>query len=177
MAGVFVTVGTDHHPFDRVVAWVDRWAAVHPDRPVFVQYGTSRPPAIAQGAESLDGTELARRLAEADVVVCHGGPSTIMEVRDRGLLPVVVPRDPERGEHVDGHQQAFAREMAAIGRVRLVIDEADLASVLDAALADPTVLALSGHDVGDVEATVARVAELVDDLLTRRPARHRRAHR
>ena len=28
---VVVSVGTDHHPFDRLVEWVDRWAGEHPD--------------------------------------------------------------------------------------------------------------------------------------------------
>ena len=45
---VFVTAGTDHHPFDRLVDMVEAWARARraAGRPVrvFFQYGTSRPP-------------------------------------------------------------------------------------------------------------------------------------
>ena len=46
---VFVTVGTDHHPFDRLCAWADAWvsAARHPEIPWFLQSGTSKAPATA----------------------------------------------------------------------------------------------------------------------------------
>ena len=30
---VFVTVGTDHHPFDRLMDWIDRWGARRRERP------------------------------------------------------------------------------------------------------------------------------------------------
>jgi len=40
---VLVTVGTDHHPFDRLVGWIDRWAPPGRVRLV-VQYGTAVPP-------------------------------------------------------------------------------------------------------------------------------------
>ena len=30
---VFVTVGTDYHPFDRLVDWIDRWVAGEADPP------------------------------------------------------------------------------------------------------------------------------------------------
>ena len=36
---VLVLVGTDHHPFDRLVGWSDAWAREHPDVAVVVQYG------------------------------------------------------------------------------------------------------------------------------------------
>ena len=50
---VLVVVGTDHHPFDRVVGWADEWAASHPGVRVLVQYGTSRPPTTAEGHDLL----------------------------------------------------------------------------------------------------------------------------
>ncbi len=36
-----VTVGTDHHPFDRLIGWVNDWLAGHPDLSAqfFVQSG------------------------------------------------------------------------------------------------------------------------------------------
>ena len=49
---VFVTVGTDHHPFDRLCGWADAWVAAgrHPEVPWFVQSGTSAAPTHAPAA-------------------------------------------------------------------------------------------------------------------------------
>lgn len=44
---VFVTVGTDYHPFDRLVQWIDDWMIEGGGAArarVFVQSGTSTPP-------------------------------------------------------------------------------------------------------------------------------------
>lgn len=170
---VVVTVGTDHHPFDRLVEWADRWAAAHPDTDVFIQHGTARAPEVAHGAELIDPSELATRVAAATVVVIHGGLSSIMETRAAGFLPVVVARDPAAGEHVDGHQQAFTAHEESLGRIRLARTQDELHTVLDAAVADPATVRLTGVQT-DVSAAVEAVATLVDDLLSRRPARHRR---
>ena len=95
-ARVLVLVGTDFHRFDRLVGWVDRWAA---DRgaDVLVQHGTSRPPEVAAGQPYLDWDKVQSEIAAADVVVSHGGPATISEARKAGHLPIVVPARPGPG--------------------------------------------------------------------------------
>ena len=171
---VVVTVGTDHHPFDRLVQWVDAWARRHPEATVFVQHGSAAAPEAADGAALVEPDELAARMASAVAVVTHGGPSSIVEARTAGILPLVLARDPERGEHVDGHQQAFAAHQAAHGRIALVQDEPDLHAALDRAVADPVSQRL-GPVATDVSAAVSEVGALIDDLLARRPARHPRS--
>ena len=164
---VLVMVGTDHHRFDRLVAWADAWAVAHPDAEVFVQHGTADAPAHAEGSPSLAFRELQARTAAADVVVSHGGLSSIMEMRAAGRLPLIVARDPERDEHVDGHQQAFTAHEAAEGRVLLVDTEADLHAAIDRALADPSYLRLP-PGATDVGPAVALVASMIDDVVARR---------
>ncbi len=166
-------VGTDHHPFDRLVAWVDAWAAAHPDVEVFVQHGTAAAPQHAAGARLVTPSALAARVATATVVITHGGLSSIMEARAAGLLPLVLARDPEQGEHVDGHQQAFTAHQAERGRIRLLATEAELHAALDGALAAPATVRLGPAAAHDVSAAVDEVAGLVDDLLARRPSRRR----
>lgn len=173
---VVAMVGTDHHPFARLVAWVDAWTAAHPDADVFVQHGTAPGPEHASGAPLVDAADLAARVAGATAVVTHGGLSSIMECRAAGILPLVVARDPERGEHVDGHQQRFTAHQAERGRIRLLHTEAELHAALDEAVADPASVQLPPQAV-DTSAAVAEVGALVDDLLARRPARHRKALR
>ncbi len=164
---VLVAVGTDHHPFDRVVEWIDDWLADGPADhvDVLVQYGHSRPPTLAQGSNLLDHDDLQDAMARAAVVVCHGGPATITEARRHGKLPICVPRDPERGEHVDSHQQLFARRMGAGGIVVLAETQVDLRRTLDRALNEPARFRIPVSADGAATTSTDRFANLVSPLL------------
>lgn len=159
---VLVLVGTDFHRFDRLVGWVDRWAA---DRgaDVLVQHGSSRPPEVATGQPYLDWDKVQSEIAQADAVVSHGGPATIAEARKAGHVPIVVPRDPARGEHVDDHQLRFSRRLGASGLVTVADDEASLRAALDAAAAAGRGPAVELS--AEVAATTRRLGTLVDGLL------------
>ncbi len=135
---VVATVGTDVHPFDRMVDWIDEWALANDaGGRVFIQYGTSRKPMISAGTEYLDYGDLKDMIAAADVVITHGGPATIMEVRAIHGTPIVVPRDPLRGEHVDGHQLDFCHMLARRGDIHQATSASDLAELIDHHLATP----------------------------------------
>lgn len=172
-ARIVVTVGTDHHRFDRLVHWADHWASAHPDVEVFVQHGTAVAPSVATGAPLVDPAELRTRVSAATAVVTHGGLSSIMETRAAGFLPIVVARDPAAAEHVDGHQQAFTAHQERLGRIALVGTQDEFAAALDRAVADPSTYRLPA-EATDVSAAVEEVGALVEDLLRRRPARRRR---
>ena len=173
-ARVIVLVGTDFHRFDRLVGWVDTWAA---DRAadVLVQHGSSHPPQVATGQPYLDWDKVQSEIAEADVVVSHGGPATISEARMAGHVPIVVPRDPARDEHVDDHQLLFSRRLGTSGLVTVAEDEASLRAALDAAIAAGRGPAVELS--ADIEATTRRLGTLVDGLLptsaTMRPSPER----
>jgi len=143
-----------------------------------VQHGTASPPLRAEGVRLLDHATLESLLREATVVVSHGGPATIAEARAAGRLPVVVPRDPRHGEHVDDHQQRFARRLGAAGLVRLCEDEKSLHAALDGALRDPESVQLHPADSFEDPAgeagpagAAARVGAVVDALVDGRRAR------
>ena len=138
MSRLLVTVGTDFHPFQRLVDWADGFALRHPEHEVFTQYGSARPPANCELSRLLDHSQLQTEIARADAVVCHGGPATITDVRRTGLQPICVPRDPDLGEHVDGHQQRFARHLAKAGMVATPGDISELDALVLAALASPS---------------------------------------
>jgi UDP-N-acetylglucosamine transferase subunit ALG13 len=134
---VFVTVGTDHHPFNRLVQWVDGWAASHPDIEVVIQHGEASCPTHADARAYLTHSELFGYIRRAAVIVSHGGPATIAEAWNVGLIPIVAPRGHSLGEHVDNHQQAFAAVLAAREQVIQVTTEAELTAALDRAMQDP----------------------------------------
>lgn len=178
---VLAMVGTDVHRFDRLIDWLERWhtdrAGTTPEVRLIVQYGRSRAPRLPDAVPFLAHDELQRAMTEADLVVCHGGPATITEARRHERLPIVVPRDPAFHEHVDDHQQLFARRLGAAGMVRLAETEADLVEALDKGVADPGAYHLTADpDRPDprVAAAVA-VGRIVEGLVhARRAPRQRR---
>lgn len=170
---VVALVGTDHHPFDRLVDLLDAAAVQHPGHRFVVQHGATRAPLVAEGVDYLPHEELLALLDEADVVVCHGGPATIMDARARGHAPICVPRDPARGEHVDGHQQAFAAQAGRRGLVRLATTTQDLEEALADGIAGCAhVPAVTTQEVAvDVKNARRRVGLELDELMTARPRR------
>ena len=131
---VLVMLGTDIHRFDRLVGWADSWAARHPDVRVVVQHGYSEAPRVADAQAFFPIAELRELAASANAVVCHGGPGTVADARLGAHVPVVVPRDPQLGEHVDDHQQRYARWATDKGIVRAVSDVGALDAVVESSL-------------------------------------------
>lgn len=129
---VFVTVGTHEQPFDRLMREIDRLVALGELSDVIVQYGySSVRPHGCRCEQFLPYDEMVRLYDKADVVVCHGGPSTFMEAISHGKVPVVVPRQASFGEHVNNHQCAFCHLFAErVGGIEVVEDIKDLGSAI-----------------------------------------------
>ncbi|MCU1371510.1 MAG: glycosyl transferase [Ilumatobacteraceae bacterium] len=170
MSRILVTVGTDHHRFDRLIGWVDRWAAAHPDADVLVQHGTADPPAHGTAVVMLGYDELVAEMAQSDVVIAQGGPATIMDARSVGQRPIVIPRLGRFQEVVDDHQVAFTAWMAAKDLVWLAGDEAELHDLIDAALAEPSRVKIP-PERGASAATIDAFRAVVDPLTERRAGR------
>ncbi|MGH3950495.1 MAG: glycosyltransferase [Pseudonocardiaceae bacterium] len=163
------TVGTDHHPFDRLVRWLDRWLAERYDVKAWIQHGPACAPRHGDGVVLLPRDELLDYMTRATVIVTQGGPGSIMDARSCGRLPVVVPRLPTLNEVVDDHQLAFCRKMADLGWIRLAESEAEFREHLDHALDDGAPRQLL-HDRRSIEQTVLRVGDVLTDV-SRKPAR------
>ncbi len=173
---ILVTLGTDHHRFERLMDWVERWLRDNPGRVrMIVQHGFSRLPEGAEGFQLCPRDELLELTASSDIVLTQGGPGGIMDSRDCGILPIVVPRVASLNEAVDDHQVSFVRHMADAGLVVAATTEQAMRDRLEDALADPSRMRI-GVESAKVDATIARVGELITDLVERRPARYRRRH-
>jgi UDP-N-acetylglucosamine transferase subunit ALG13 len=167
-----VTVGTDHHPFDRLIGWVNDWLGQHPERiPGFVvQRGPASIEPACAAPRFLDAVQLDALLDGADVMICHGGPGSIADAWARGHVPIAVPRLRRYGEVVDDHQVDFCTKLAELGRIRLAQEPATLARLLDEAISDRAQFRMSGP-TADVGAAVARFGTLVEELVARPPGR------
>ena len=175
---LLVPVGTDHHPFDRLVRWAGAWLDGHPGRlRCLMQTGTSAPPTGSGPVEwqaYLEYDALQAAMGTAAAVVCHGGPGTILGARHMGAVPIVVPRQHRLGEHVDDHQVAFSRRLAAEGdEIHLAEAEPDLHRLLDRVAAEPAAFRAGPEGqtpAGRDRATAVREFErLVDGLVGERP--------
>ena len=162
---VVVSLGTDHHAFDRLVRWADDYARRRPDLRVLVQHGHSQAPARASGTPFLPGEELSEAMRAASVVVTHGGPGTITQARAAGQLPVVVARDPELEEHVDDHQLLFVRRVEEAGRVLACTTAQQLHTFMDRALESPGDFRVDPSSDDGPDRAARRAGELID-LLT-----------
>jgi UDP-N-acetylglucosamine transferase subunit ALG13 len=166
---IVVTVGTDHHPFERMITWTNRWLSdrLGINAACFVQWGSAATRPACAGSDFLDIVQLAELLDAADVIVCHGGPATIAEAWARSRKPIVVPRLARLGEHVDNHQAEFCEKAAELGRIALARTLADFTRLLDDAVTDPSrYRAISSSS--DADLAVVRLGGLVEGLVSRR---------
>lgn len=128
---VVACLGTDQHPFPRLIRWLDELADSHPEYDVVVQHGFSDAPKVSKGHAFMPYDSLFELIMSADLTVCHGGPGTLMDAHRAGHVPVVVPRDPQYGEHVDGHQLRFAKAIERRGGVDIARDQQTFDSLVD----------------------------------------------
>ncbi|MBN2248005.1 MAG: hypothetical protein JW733_04835 [Coriobacteriia bacterium] len=107
---LFVTVGLEAFPFERLVSAIESAVSdglLDPD--TFIQYGSSRTPVTAAaGSRYLSNPEMSARITDCDAVVAHAGVGTVMACRALNRVPILVPRRRSLGEHLDDHQCPFA---------------------------------------------------------------------
>lgn len=127
---IFVTVGTHHQPFQRLLDALDTLERSD----LVVQHGPGNPPAgVARAAAYLAFDEMMECFREADAVITHAGAGSILCSIREGNVPFVVPRRHDLGEHVDEHQAELTRALEARGSVIAVWDIERLPETLDAA--------------------------------------------
>jgi len=124
---IFATVGTHQQPFQRLL---DALGELEVDELV-VQYGAGAPPANAASAEAfMPFDAMLECFRTADRVITHAGVGSVLCATREGHVPLVVPRRPELGEHVDGHQAELTRALGEHGAVIPVWETAELAGLL-----------------------------------------------
>lgn len=129
---IFVTVGTHEQPFDRLVEYMDRWAAEH-DEKVIIQSGYSTyEPRNAEGVLFFPYQRMVELVDKARIVITHGGPSSFIMALQIGKTPIVVPRKYQYNEHVNDHQVSFCREVEKrMGTIIVVENVEELETVIE----------------------------------------------
>jgi UDP-N-acetylglucosamine transferase subunit ALG13 len=130
---IFVTVGTHEQPFDRLFYELAAIKRQRPELEFFCQHGVSRGHPELPGAPFVAFDKMERLIADADAVITHGGPGSILPVLAARKPIVLVPRIRAFGEHVDDHQVAFCTRIAEAHEIELVTDIAELGTALRSA--------------------------------------------
>lgn len=120
---IFVTVGTHEQPFNRLIQKVDelkRDGIIKDD--VIIQTGFSTyEPQYCQWSKLIPYQQMVKNVADARIVITHGGPASFVMPLQIGKTPIVVPRQYQFNEHVNNHQVEFARNVAQrMGNIILI---------------------------------------------------------
>jgi UDP-N-acetylglucosamine transferase subunit ALG13 len=124
---IFVTVGTHHAPFDRLMQGL----AALPADELVVQHGVAPPPPGVRDARPwMSFPEMLDHFRRARAVITHAGVGSILCASNAGHVPIVVPRLKRYGEHVDDHQVELIHELDRLGKVVVVWDVSELADAV-----------------------------------------------
>lgn len=126
---IFVTVGTHEQPFNRLVKEIDSLkenGVISED--VIIQTGFSTyEPLFCEWSKLYPYQEMVKKVADARIVITHGGPSSFIMPLQIGKIPIVVPRKKAFDEHVNDHQVEFSKAVAERqGNLIVVEDIGDL---------------------------------------------------
>lgn len=157
---VFVTVGNATQPFPRLLEAVQRLTVKGVLNGVVIQAGhTFFKSDVCEVAPFFPADAFERFLAEADLVIAHGGCTQLHVVR-LGRKPVVMPRRRRYGEHVNDHQLQLVEALAAEGYIQPAFEAADLEVAIAEVRRSPAVsVPPSSPMVELVKDAVARLSE------------------
>ena len=130
---IFVTVGTHEQPFNRLIQKIDELkkdGIINED--VIIQTGFSTyEPKYCQWSKLIPYQQMVKNVADARIVITHGGPASFIMPLQIGKTPIVVPRQHQFNEHVNDHQVKFCSAVVErYGSIIVVEDVDKLADVL-----------------------------------------------
>lgn len=132
---IFVIMGMEVHPFDRLARAVDELqAAGTVGEDFLIQLGScTYEPRRARFERYLSFGQVCENVRAASVVITHAGAGSTLVCLQQGKHPIMVPRASRFGEHVDEHQFPFARKLHEAGLADVVEDMAGLPAAITAA--------------------------------------------
>lgn len=144
---IFVTVGTHEQPFNRLIQKIDELkkdGTIQDD--VIIQTGFSTyEPRCCQWSKLIPYQQMVKNVADARIVITHGGPASFIMPLQIGKVPIVVPRQHQFNEHVNDHQVEFARKVAQ--RMGTIIPVEDIDTLSDIIMNYDQIIAGMSHEI------------------------------
>jgi UDP-N-acetylglucosamine transferase subunit ALG13 len=167
---LFATVGATL-PFDRLVRSVAQLKeeGLLPER-IIIQTGVGGfVPEGIETHETLPFDRVQALLADASIVVCHGGTGSLITALRQGCHVIAMPRLSELAEHYDDHQSEITHAFEQRGLILRARDVAELRQALTAARARPRVMATT--DPVKLMTFLRGVLDETEQAKSARPAR------
>ncbi len=116
---IFVTVGSQKFPFDRLIKKVDQMAGEKAvTEEVFIQTGAcSFIPCFCRHQAFYDRDQFRAMIEGCSILITHGGAGTMVDAVKRRKKTIVVPRLSKYGEHVNDHQLQLAKKFQEMNLV------------------------------------------------------------
>ena len=125
---IFVTVGTEKFPFNRLLKAIDK--GVENGKicnEVFAQIGNSNyTPSSFKFESFLPFEQLINYINKAEIVITHAGVGSTLLCLILNKIPILFPRYAALREHVDDHQVEFSLKLEKEKAVLVSCDERDL---------------------------------------------------
>lgn len=157
---VFVTVGSQKFPFDRLLRAVDECVANGViQEEVFAQTGACEyTPENYRYVTFINRGEFASYMEAADVVLTHGGTGVIVNALKSGKHVIAMARLSCFGEHVDDHQIQLLEEFEKAGLILTCNNASTLAEAYREAINCPSVIYRSNNSafVADLDSYLRR---------------------
>lgn len=96
------------------------------EQEVVMQHGYSESIPNAVCFSMMSSEVFENYLSEAEIVICHGGTSSIIKSLNYGKKTIVIPRLFEYKEHVDNHQLEIVEVFESAGLISVVNKIEDL---------------------------------------------------
>lgn len=130
---IFVSVGTQNFSFDRLLRKLDELIKENKIKDcIFAQTGyTDYKPINYDYSNFLTENEYVNRLKESDLVITHGGTSSILQALKYKKKVIVVPRRKEYKEHIDNHQLEIANVFLEKKYAEVAYDLDELEKLVD----------------------------------------------
>ena len=130
---IFVTVGSQKFPFDRLIREMDRLAGEGVlQEEVLAQIGAcAYEPKHMKWHRFMDKEDFDQAITDCDILVTHAGEGSIMTGLLKGRKVIAVPRYQKFGEHVSDHQLEIAR---ALEKQRCIVNVEDIGQLENAIL-------------------------------------------
>lgn len=129
---IFVTVGTQDVPFDRLLECVESEIKKgNIKEEVIVQSGCSRMTSnVMKMYNYLDMDEFKNYIKKARIIITHGGVGTIIDAVNLGKVVIVCPRLQKYREHVNDHQLQIVNKFSNLGYIIPLKDPKKLSAAL-----------------------------------------------
>lgn len=125
---IFITVGAEKFPFDRLFKIIDREIERKElTKEVYGQIGHSKyiPKNFAY-RQFIGFDQMINYISLSDIVISHAGVGSTLLCLNLGKIPIIFPRRREFNEHLDNHQLEFAIKISGIKKTLVALNEEEL---------------------------------------------------